>query len=456
MELKGKIVVVVGLGRSGSAAARLLTALGAVVRVTDRRTRLELIEEIKKLDDLPVELNLGGHPATVFSGAALAVVSPGVPLSSLKDCPVSLIGEVELAYRHLATPVVAITGTNGKSTTTALVGEMLKAWGKRVFVGGNLGTPLCEAALSALQKGVGLDWIVAELSSFQLEAVETFRPRIAVLLNATPNHLDRYKTFSDYLSAKLRIFSRQTENDWAVVNGDDPALRPVRSMLKARVVSFSRIERPEGGFWVEGDQLVSGLDGRRPLIHRSEILLRGEHNLSNVLAACATAQLAGCPTDVIHKTLTRFRGLEHRLEAVGRIREVLYVNDSKATTVEAMLGALRSFVEPIVLIAGGRDKGGDFRSLRPIVADKARATVLIGEARKKIRTALEGTAPIYEAASLKEAVETAASLARPNDVVLLSPGCASFDMFRDFEDRGRQFKDLVKNLGSADGKAGRG
>ena len=450
MELKGKKVVVVGLGRSGQASARLLTFLGAEVWVTDQRSSQELAQEITMLKGQPVRFSLGGHPASVFSGAALAVVSPGVSPAGLIGCSAPIMGEVELAFRHLTASLVAITGTNGKSTTTALVGEMLKAWGKRVFVGGNLGIPLCEAALSALSATGGgrdlFEWVVAEVSSFQMETIETFRPRIAVLLNATPNHQDRYAHFQDYLSAKLRIFSNQTKSDFAVVNLDDPVLRSIPPTLKARVVPISRRERPEGGVWMEGDRLISGLSGRRVIARRSEILLRGEHNLENVLAAVAVAQLAGCPTEVIQKIISQFPGLEHRLETVRRRREVLYVNDSKATTVAATACALESFEEPVILIAGGRDKGGDFQSLRPILSRKAIAVILIGEAREKIRTALEGTTPIYEAMSLREAVERAAALASPGHVVLLSPGCASFDMFRDFEDRGRQFKALVASV----------
>lgn len=450
MELKGKKVVVIGLGRSGQASARLLTFLGAEVWVTDRRSSQELAQEIKTLKGQPIQFSLGGHPASVFSEAILAVVSPGVSPASLIGCSAPVTGEVELAFRHLTAPLVAITGTNGKSTTTALVGEMLKAWGKRVFVGGNLGTPLCEAALSALSvTGGGKDlfeWVVAEVSSFQLETIETFRPRIAVLLNVTPNHQDRYAHFKDYFSAKLRIFSSQTKSDFAVVNLDDPVLRSTPPTLKARVVPTSLRCRPEGGVWMEGDRLISGLSGGHVIAHRSEILLRGEHNLENVMAAVAVAQLAGCPIEVIHQVISQFPGLEHRLETVCRRREVLYVNDSKATTVAATACALESFEEPVILIAGGRDKGGDFKSLRPTIGRKAIAVILIGEAREKIRMALEGTTPIYEAMSLSEAVERAAALSSPGHVVLLSPGCASFDMFRDFEDRGRQFKAIVASL----------
>ena len=441
-DLNGRKTVVVGLGRSGRASARLLASQGAEVWVTDRRPAESLSGEVESLKDQPVRFALGGHPESVFSGAALVVVSPGVPAESLPLSGIPVIGEVELAFRNLPAPVIAITGTNGKSTTTTLVGEILKAAGRRVFVGGNLGVPLTEAVLG----GGPLDWVVAEVSSFQLETIRTFRPKIAALLNLTPNHLDRYKGLSDYTRAKLRIFSNQKEEDWAVLNHDNPVPGLNRAHLRSRVVSIGRIRRPPKGVWLEGDRLISNLDGLQEVITRTGILLRGVHNLENAMAAIALGQLAGCPMEPIRTALRTFSGLEHRLEVVGTRGGVAYINDSKATTVAATASALCSFNEPVILIAGGQDKGMSFISLKPLVSKKARAVILIGESRERIRKNLEGDVPIHEAGSLREAVETAVRMARPGGVVLLSPGCSSFDMFRDFEDRGRQFKALVAEM----------
>ena len=442
MTLKGKKVVVVGLGRSGEAATKLLVKEGAEVWVTDRRVKEELTSEIERLKDQSIHFELGGHPPSLFSGAALAVLSPGVPTASLNSGGVPVIGEVELAFRYLSAPVAAITGTNGKSTTCALIGEIFKVWGKHVFVGGNFGVPLCAAAYSDEPWA----WVVAEVSSFQMETITTFRPRIAVLLNMTPNHLDRYADFQDYVNAKLRIFSCQTADDYAVVNSDHETTAAYLSNLKSRVVGIGRKKRLSQGVWLEGDRLVSNLGGLREIIHRDEIPLRGEHNLENVMAAAATALLAGCPADIVRKGIRRFSGLEHRLEIACQRQGVLYVNDAKATTVSAVVCALKSFNEPVILIAGGQDKGVDFSPLRSVIQQKAKAVVLIGQAREKIRRAIEGTVPVHEEESLDDAVHRAAALAAAGDVVLMAPGCASFDMFLNFEDRGRQFKAVVAAL----------
>jgi len=461
--IQGAKVTVVGLGRSGRAAARLLVRRGAAVTVTDRRPSAELAAPMAALKDGPVRYCVGGHPTEAFQDAELIVMSPGIAVENVeavraaRDRGVPVIGELELASRFITAPVAAITGTNGKSTTTSLIGEILKQAGRRVFVGGNLGRPLCEAVLEPVE----WDWIVAEVSSFQLETIQAFRPRVAVLLNVTPNHLDRYRTLDDYRAAKWRLFENQTAEDAAVINADDPIVLRHAGSVRARRIFFSRAPRPgaglpagQAGVYLEAGAVVA--DGvtagaaRVEIIRRDEIPLPGSHNLENVLAASAAGLLCGCPADQIRNVVREFKGLAHRLEPVRKYNGVLYVNDSKATTVVALAKALESFPEPIVLIAGGRNKGAEFSLIRDLVSRRVKTAVLIGEARPTLRAAWNGAAPLIEAGSLEEAVRVAVQTASVGDVVLLSPACASFDMFRDFEDRGNRFKEIVNNLeGSA-------
>jgi UDP-N-acetylmuramoylalanine--D-glutamate ligase len=452
LELKGKKVTVVGLGRSGRAAARLLVRQGAAVTVTDRRTDAELKEPLAVLSDCPVRYSLGGHPPEAFQEAELIVMSPGIGVDQVEAIQaamnqgVPVIGEMELGFRFAEAPVVAITGTNGKSTTTALIGEILKQAGGRVFVGGNLGPPLSEAVLERSS----WDWIAVEVSSFQLETIQTFRPRVAVLLNVSPNHLDRYRKMEDYIAAKLRIFENQTSADSAVVNADDAIVVRQTGAIRARRVFFSQTPSSEDGVYLESGAVVATgvreASGRVEIIRRDEILLSGLHNLENVLAASAAGLLCGCPADGIRKTIRKFKGLKHRLELVRKRNGVLYVNDSKATTAVALAKALEAFPEPIVLIAGGRNKGGEFGALRNLLSRRVRTAVLIGEARPALRAAWDGAAPLVDAVSLEEAVRFAARTAVAGDVVLLAPACASFDMFRNFEDRGNRFKEIVNEL----------
>lgn len=452
LELRGKKVTVVGLGRSGRAAARLLAQQRAVVTVTDRRTAAELEEPMEALKDYPVRYCVGGHPSEVFRDAELIVMSPGIGVEQVetiraaRNQGVPVIGEMELGFRFAKAPVVAITGTNGKSTTTALIGEILKQAGRRVFVGGNLGRPLSEAVL----EGSPWDWIVVEVSSFQLETIQAFHPRVAVLLNVTPNHMDRYRKMEDYLAAKLRLFENQTASDAAVINADDALVLRQTGAIRARRILVSQTPRPQDGVYLESGAIVSaGVNApgeRIEIIPRDEIRLPGRHNLENALAASASGLLCGCPADGIRKTIRQFKGLEHRLEPVRKRNGVLYVNDSKATTAVALAMALEAFQEPIVLIAGGRNKGGEFAVLRELLSRRVRTAVLIGEARPLLRAAWDGAVPLIEAGSLEEAVRVAARTAVAGDVVLLAPACASFDMFRDFEDRGNRFKEIVKGL----------
>lgn len=443
MELAGKRAVVVGMGKSGVAAARLLARAGARVIATDARA--EAPDAARALADEPIEWALGGHPESVFGAAELVVLSPGVPpasrfLDAARRRGVPVIGEVELAFGALRAPVIAVTGSNGKSTTTALIGQMLAAAGRRVFTGGNLGTPLATAALEG-----EWDWIVAELSSFQLETIVCFRPRIAALLNIAPNHLDRYASLEAYAAAKRRIFENQRDEDIAVLpTGGAPGM----PSPPTGVIRFGPLEANETrtGVYASAAAIVAvGLPGGT-LLRLDELRLAGGHNRLNVAAACAVALAAGAPPDAVRRAALAFEGLPHRLERVRVRAGVTYVNDSKATTPEAVACALESFDAPVILIAGGRDKGGDFTRLAPLIQARVRHLFVIGEARAKLRAALGATVPTVEAADLAEAVRAAAAAAGAGDVVLLSPGCASYDMFRDFEQRGERFRELVHGL----------
>jgi len=449
---EGRRVTVVGLGRSGRAATRLLVRQDAAVTATDRRPVEDLPDAMSALKDFPVRYYMGGHPPEAFQDADLIVVSPGIDAERMdavriaKSRGIPVIGEMELGFRFATAPILAITGTNGKSTTTALAGAILEAAGHRVFVGGNLGRPLCEAVLER----TSWDWIVLEVSSFQLETIQAFRPRIAVLMNVTLNHMDRYRSMEDYLAAKMRLFENQTETDEAVVSADDPLVFKRTVSVRSRRILFGQAARPEAGVYQEGESVtargVTSPSERLEILRREDIRLPGRHNLENVLAASAAALLCGCPADRIRESVRNFKGLEHRLEPVRNRKGVLYVNDSKATTTEALAKALEAFTAPIVLIAGGRNKGGEFASVRELLGRRVKTAVLIGEARPVLRAAWEGAAPLIESESLEDAVQVAAKTASEGDIVLLAPACASFDMFRDFEDRGNRFKAIVKGL----------
>jgi len=454
-ELKGKKVTVVGLARSGVAAAHLLHAVGAEVTVVDAKEEIQLSQAFARLDRSAIRVMVGPGYETALDGADLVVVSPGVPteldiLNKVRARHVPVIGELELAYRFLDAPVLAVTGTNGKSTTVTLIGLLLKEGGKRVFVGGNLGPPLCEAALITYRsraQGSPYDYVVAEVSSFQLETIARFRPWVAMLLNITPDHLDRYPALAPYIAAKARIFMNQTQADYAVLNHDDERTLAFRTGLKAHELGFSRTGPVNEGAFLDGDQLVMRFKGQRQSIcNSSEIRVPGAHNVSNAMAASIVAHLCGCPPDVMRRVLSTFPGLEHALELVRERDGVCFINDSKGTNVDATMKALESFDRPIVLIAGGKDKGGDFGKLRDVVARRVKRLVLIGEAAPRIEQVLEGLKPISHAPSFRDAVQVAAQSAQSGEVVLLSPACASFDMFVDYQDRGRQFKTLVNGL----------
>ncbi|MBI5140809.1 MAG: UDP-N-acetylmuramoyl-L-alanine--D-glutamate ligase [Nitrospirae bacterium] len=455
--LRGKHVTVVGLARSGAGAARLLARHGAIVTVNDKRPADTLANAIAMLSattpDNRVIILPGGHPDEAFDGAELVVISPGVPsnIEPLEKCRrrgVPVIGELELGFRFMNAPFAAITGTNGKSTVTTLLGLMIGASGKHAFVGGNIGLSICEAAADVEAGAMPRpDWVVAEVSSFQLETIQEFRPKIAAILNITPDHLDRYDSPDDYARAKTRIFERQAGGDVLVLNADDAAVAALGKIAPASVALFSRAIEVSNGVFMRGEMMCYNLDGSSGnIIPVADIKIRGVHNLENAMAASCMALLAGVKAEVIASVLREFPGLEHRLEHVAEIDGVTYINDSKGTNVGAVEKSLASFEQPVVLIAGGRDKASDFTALAPLVRRHAKAVVLIGEAAGKLEKALAGTVPIIHAESMADAVRKSRDAAKPGDVVLLSPACASFDMFRDFEDRGRVFKKEVGKL----------
>ncbi len=446
--LAGRRVTVVGLARSGLAACRLLLALGAKVTATDLRPAEALDPAVEALAAAGVRLHLGGHPPEAFAGAELCVVSPGVPAAheALRACRARgtpVIGELELAWRAMTAEVIAVTGTNGKTTTTALVGALLADAGRPVVVAGNIGRPLAGEVLGLPADAL----VVAEVSSFQLETAERFRPAVAALLNLTPDHLDRHGSLAAYTEAKARIFRRQGPADWAVLNADDPGAAGLAPRVPGRRLWFSRTQDVAEGACVREGWVVLRLDGaERRVCPLQEIPLRGSHNLENVLAAVACAAWAGIPPERLRVAIRGFPGVAHRIEWVRAIGGVAFYNDSKGTNVDATLKALAAFEEPIVLIAGGRDKGQDFAPLGRGAAGRVKAAVLIGEGRAALRRALAPVTAVHEADSLAAAVRTAFAVAAPGDVVLLSPACASFDMFRDYEHRGEAFKAEVHAL----------
>lgn len=447
-ELKNRRVTVVGMGKSGVAAASLLVRKGAEVLIVDDLEKT-IPADLQALTAAPgnggsVRARLGIWGEEDLLSADSVVVSPGVPLKrlpveKLRARRIPLIGEIELASGFLSAPMIAITGTNGKSTTTTLVGEILKEWGWRVFVGGNLGTPLSEAA------GASWDFVVVEMSSFQLETIDTFHPRIAAVINVTPDHLDRYPDLSSYQKAKWRIFENQSEGDHAVLNADDPLTVP--PFLKGSSVSFSRTQIPRRGVYLNDGEIVSNLWGEpEPIIRLDALGIKGAHNLENAMAAAAMTLLCGCSVEVIRQTLARFKGLPHRMEPVRELRGVRYINDSKGTNIGAVMKSLEGLAAPVILIAGGKDKEGDFSPLREIVRSKVKRLILLGEAREKMARAFSDHPAVERVGSMEEAVSRAAASADPGDVVLLSPGCASFDMFRDYRHRGEAFRQAVAGL----------
>jgi UDP-N-acetylmuramoylalanine--D-glutamate ligase len=446
--LRGRRATVVGLGRSGIAACRLLAACGARIIATDLKPLAALGQEAAALERLGVRLEVGGHPREAFDAAELVVVSPGVPMdpASFPGLPpaVPIIGELELAWRAMESDTIAITGTNGKTTTTALTGELLRRQARAVFVGGNIGTPLAAEALAFPADGIA----VLEVSSFQLETIQTFRPRVAAVLNVTPDHLDRHSSFAAYVAAKTRIFANQTRTDCAVLNRDDVVTRDLATRTAAHVVWFSRQRQLDHGVFLRDGWVVARLNGHvEAICPVGEIQLRGQHNVENVLAATACALWTGMSPEAIRHGIALFRGVPHRIEFVRDLAGVAFYNDSKATNVDSTIKALESFTEPIVLIVGGRGKGQDFAPLAAAARGRVVHAVTIGEDGERIGSVLAGAGmAVAGAESLEAAVAATRGLARPGDVVLLSPACASFDMFDNFEHRGDVFRALVLAL----------
>lgn len=479
---KNMNILVAGLARSGTGAANLLSLLGAKVTVADKKPRSSLEGYIAKL--LPeVKVITEGNTVDVFEGADMIVVSPGVPLYipplvHAKEKGVPIISELELAYQIIqsyacscgelpaaAPAFIGITGTNGKSTTTTLIDVMLREAGYRTLLGGNIGNALTGEIFKGfsgqpgVSKGLTADYIVAEISSFQLEAVEKFRPGVAAILNISPDHLDRYESMEDYINAKAEIFRNQTPDDFLILNADDPVITDLynsrlnnKSLKLPRALFFSRRKEVEGVYAKEGTVYCNFRKGVLPyapidseLIKVDEIRIKGVHNLENAMAASLAAMVSGSSLETVRNVLKDFSGLEHRLEFVSEINGVRYINDSKGTNTGAVARSLESF-DNVVLIMGGLDKGSDFSVLRDLIEKKVKHLILLGEAKDKIADAIGTASETHKAGSLEEAVLLSESKAVPGDAVMLSPACASFDMFEDFEDRGRKFKEAVGKL----------
>jgi UDP-N-acetylmuramoylalanine--D-glutamate ligase len=444
-DVKDKRVTVAGAARSGLAAAELLARRGARVTLSDTRSEAP---ETGPLMRLGVQLELGGHQVQTFTSAELVVLSPGVPpeapaIQAARERGVPVIAEIELASRWLQGRVIAITGTKGKSTTTALTGRMLEAAGFRVTVGGNIGAPLS----AQVSESTPDTFHVVETSSFQLEQIDTFHPWISVMLNFSPDHLDRHPTVDAYAAAKARIFENQDARDFAVINADDPTVLELARRGRATAHLFARSGSIQRGTVVEDGWIVDRRqDIAARLVPLEAIHLLGPHLVNDVMAAATVGAIAGAAPEAMTAAVDAFRGLEHAMELVGEIHGVRFVNDSKATNVESALRSIESFERDLVPIVGGRFKGGDLRLLRDPLRARAKAVVAIGEARPLVREALGDLIEVHEAHTFADAIGRAYVLAQPSGVVLLAPACSSFDMFRDYADRGTRFKDEVKRL----------
>ena len=446
MDLKAKKVAVIGVGKTGLATARFLAGREARIAVTDAKPLSAWGEASAALENLQAELTVAPYGPEILTDADLVVPSPGI----YPDNPIlveavrrgiPVLSELELAWRFLKTPLVAITGTNGKTTVTSLIGEILRGAGEKVFVGGNIGAPL----IGYVDGPQGADWAVVEVSSFQLQWTQTFHPRIAVLLNVTSDHIDYHGSFHAYRKIKERIFARQNAGDLAILNADEETTASLCGRLTARTELFSSSGAVDHGMFLSGETLVHLLPaGGKEEYPLAMIHLSGRHNCENVMAAILAARACGCPPPAIVRAVDGFRGIAHRIEYAGEKNGVLFYDDSKGTNVGAVMRALESFSQPVVLLLGGRDKEGDFQTLAPLIHRGVKELVLFGEAREKINDLVGGVVKTTLAPTMKEAMEKAYSSASPGDVVLLSPGCASFDEFRDYKERGDRFQEWVR------------
>jgi UDP-N-acetylmuramoylalanine--D-glutamate ligase len=447
IELSNKRVLVVGLARTGIASALFCTARGAHVTVNDAQPQSKLAEAVAKLPSAGITIELGAHTPEIFEAQDLIIVSPGVPsdlpaLIAARAKGIPIWSEIELAWRFLRGRLIAVTGSNGKTTTVSLIAHILKNAGIETLVGGNIGTPLISLVDSTTDATV----TVAEISSFQLEAIDSFRPDIALLLNLSPDHLDRHRSFEEYARAKLRLFQNQRERDAAILNADDAEIAQ-RVPVKPSVYWFSRQKYVSAGAYLR-DALVVVRDGgeEEVILRRDEIPLRGEHNVENVLAASISVWLAGAEPASIAEGIRTFPGVEHRIEFVAEVRGVKFYNDSKATNVDATLKAIAAFDSPLLIILGGTDKGSPYTPLREPLKAHTRAAFLIGAAADKIAAELDGAVPLLRAETLDRAVRMAFEQAAPGDTILLAPACSSFDQFENYEHRGHTFKQLVAEL----------
>jgi UDP-N-acetylmuramoylalanine--D-glutamate ligase len=447
MDFKGKKIVVVGMGKTGIATARFLGAQGARVTVTDEKPPGQWETDYGRIAG-EKWLEVGIYGAGILQGADLVVPSPGVfpaneILSAALRSEIPVISEIELAYRFLKVPLVAVTGTNGKTTTTTLLGEIFKRSGKRIFVGGNIGNPLIDL----VGTGQEYDFVIAEISSFQLQWTRQFRPFVAILLNITRDHVNYHGSFDEYRRAKAAIFANQQKDDFAVFNAEDPSADAMARASRAQVAWFSSARELERGIYLSGNTMIfktmSGDEEEYPL---GMIKIPGLHNVENVMAAVMAARFCGCARESVIAAVADFAGLPHRIEFAGEKRGVRFYDDSKGTNVGSVVRALDTFSEPVILLLGGRDKDGDFDTLQPLLKDKAKKVILFGEARDRIESLIGAGVPSEKKRTLREALESAYKNAAAGDVVLLSPGCASFDEFKNYKERGIFFKEIVRNL----------
>jgi len=447
MHFAGKRIVVIGMGKTGIATALFLGKQGAKVTVTDEKpfdqwsAEFELIAKEKWLE-------IGKYNADILADAGMVIPSPGVPpyndllVAALKK-KIPVISEIELAYRFLKIPLIAVTGTNGKTTTTTLLGEILKHSGKKIFVGGNIGIPL----IGYMERANKDDFVIAEISSFQLQWVDKFHPFIAILLNVTRDHFNYHGSFAEYRRIKARVFARQDKNDIAILNAADPAQKGIEENLSSKIVKFSSSDELKSGIFLKNNTIISRMpDNDEEQYPLSIIKLPGLHNAENVMAAIIAARFCGCSPESIMASIADFRGLPHRIEFAGEKNSVKFYDDSKGTNVGSVIRALDTFAQPVILLLGGRDKDGDFETLKPLLPAKTKKVILFGEAQNRIASLIGESVPVLKKLKLGEAIEIAYKNSQPGDVILLSPGCASFDEFTDYTERGNFFKKVVRDL----------